>query len=67
MRHVINERKVFLAICFIGLGILLLTQLKLFAAPVVVSEKGLGLLLLAMVFLVSGSVLVAKAIRRIQE
>ena len=65
MPHLLHERKAFLALCCIGLGILVLTQVKLFGTPVLVSEKGLGLLLLSMVLLVSGSVLVAKAIRRV--
>lgn len=64
MTHLVNERKVLLAVCLISLGVLILTQIKLFAAPVVVSEKGLGLLLLVVVLLVSGFVLVAKAIRK---
>lgn len=65
MAHLVNERKVLLAVCFIGLGVLILSQTKLFAAPVVVSEKGLGLLLLVVVLLVSGFVLFAKAIRKV--
>lgn len=65
MPHLVNERKALLALCLIGLGILVLTQIKLFAAPVLVFEKGLGLLLLAMALLISGSVLVVKAIRRV--
>lgn len=64
MASLVNERKVLMAICLISLGVLILTQIKLFAAPVVVSEKGLGLLLLVVVLLVSGFVLVAKAIRK---
>lgn len=65
MPHLVNETKALLAICFISLSILTLTQIKLFAAPVLVSEKGLGLLLLAMMLLACGMVLVAKAIRRV--
>lgn len=65
MPHLVNERKAMLAISFISLAILTLTQVKLFAAPVLVSEKGLGLLLLAIVLLASGFVLVTKAIRRV--
>lgn len=65
MPHLVNERKALLALCLIGLGTLVLTQLKLFAAPVLVSEKGLGLLLLSGVLLVSGAVLAAKAIRSV--
>jgi len=64
MRHLVNERKAILAICFIACGILVLTQVKLFAAPVLVSEKSLGLLLLALVLLTSGCLLIAKAIQR---
>lgn len=63
MPHLVNERKALLAVCFISLAIFSITQIKLVAAPVLVSEKGLGLLFLSMVLLVSGSVLVAKAIR----
>lgn len=65
MSHLVNERKGLLALCLISLGIFLLSQSKLFAAPVLVSEKGLGLLLLSVVLMVSGSVLVAKAIHRV--
>lgn len=65
MPHLVNERKALLAIGFISLAILILTQINLFAAPVLVSEKGLGLLLLSMILLTSGFVLVAKAIRRV--
>ena len=65
MLHLVNERKALWALCFIGFGILALTEIKLFAAPVMVSEKGLGLLLLALVLLVSGFVLIAKAIRKV--
>jgi drug/metabolite transporter (DMT)-like permease len=65
MPHLINEKKAFLAICFISVAILMLAQIKLFAAPVLDSEKGLGLLLLAIILLASGFVLVTKAIRRV--
>ena len=67
MSHLVNERKALLALCLIGLGLLVLTQIKLFIKPVLASEKGMGLLLLAIVLLVSGTVLATKAIRRIQE
>jgi hypothetical protein len=65
MPHLVNEKKALLAIGFISLAILILTRVKLFAAPVLVSEKGLGLLLLAMVLLAGGFVLAAKGIRRV--
>ena len=65
MPHLINERKLLLAVCLIGLGVLILSRTKLFAAPVVVSEKGLGLLLLVVVLVVSGFVLIGKAIRKV--
>jgi hypothetical protein len=65
MPHLVNERKGFLAICFISLAIYTLTRIKLFATPVLVSEKGLALLILAIVLLISGFVLVAKAIQRV--
>ncbi len=65
MPHLVNERKALFAICLISLAIFTLNQIKLFAAPILVSEKGLGLLLLAMMLLASGIVLVAKAIRRV--
>ena len=64
MPHLVNERKVLLAVCLISLGVLILTQIKLFTAPVVISEKGLGLLFMVVVLLVCGFVLVAKAIRK---
>jgi hypothetical protein len=65
MPHLVNERKGSLAICIISLAIYTFTQIKLFATPVLVSEKGLALLILAIVLLISGFVLVAKAIQRV--
>ena len=64
MRHLVNERKALLALCLLGLGLLVLSQIKLFIKPVLASEKGMGLLAVAMVLLISGTVLAAKAIRR---
>jgi hypothetical protein len=66
MHHLINERKVLLALCYIGLGVFVLTEMDLFARPVQVSEKGLAILLLAIVLFLSGFVLVTKAIRKVQ-
>jgi hypothetical protein len=65
MPHFVNEKKALLALALISLGILILTQTKLFAAPIIISEKGLGLLLLSMALLIIGSRLIAKAIRRV--
>ena len=65
MRHLVNERKALLAVCCIGIGSLLLIQTKLFATPVLVSEKGLVFLLLALTLVVSGFVLIAKAIHKV--
>lgn len=65
MQHLINERKALLALVLISLGALLLIQTKLFAVPVLVSEKGLALLLLALVLFIGGAVAAAKAIRKV--
>lgn len=67
MPHLVNERKALWAICFIGLGMLVLARVKLFPAPVLVSEKSLGLLLLAIVLVIGGSVLAIQAVRKVGE
>jgi uncharacterized membrane protein YiaA len=65
MRYLVSEKKMLLALLFIGVGIFLLAQLTLFAAPVHLSEKGLLLGILALCLFVIGFILAAKAIRQV--
>ena len=65
MPYLVHEKKALLALCFIGLGIWVLTQIKLLAAPVRISEKAIGLLLLAIILLGMGAVQIIRALRRI--
>ena len=65
MRYLVSEKKLLLALLFIGLGIFLLIQTTLFAAPVLLSEKGLLLTALAVALFVLGFLQGTKAIRRV--
>lgn len=65
MRYFVSEKKMLLALLLIGAGIVLLTQMTLFAMPVVISEKGLLLGALALVLFISGFIQAAKGIRKV--
>lgn len=64
MRHLVSERKLLIAALFICLGMLVLSQVMLFASPVLVSEKDLALLLVAVVLLIIGVKQVIKTVKR---
>jgi hypothetical protein len=63
----VNERRIFLGLALISLAVFLVAKVRLSPTSVLISEKGLGLLFLALLLLVSGFLLVTKAIRKAED
>jgi hypothetical protein len=63
----VNERRIFLGLALISLAVFLVAKVRLSPTSVLISEKGLGLLFLALLLLVSGFLLVTKAISKAED
>jgi hypothetical protein len=63
----INERRILLGLALISLAVFLFAKARLYPTYLLISEKGLGLLFLALLLLVSGFLLVTKAIKKAED
>ena len=66
MPRLVNEKKGLLALVLFSLGIFIFYRTELFAAPVRISEKGLGGIILSILLLVTGILVITRAIRKVE-